>query len=203
MLRALLHTFLLCLAPGTGWLFLSAFSSTPTPLVRHPDVPVLVPTGPGASPHYPLYPFLPPLLPPPVALPSPAPAAEEGPEASGRDWQVPRWIVAGILAQETRSVLRPDDSVRYVDKRRGAAGERGPTQIRRIAFDQVMKPGEAFWKVEVDVDFALDITERYLLWLRKHAGSWERAIRAYNVGLEKSGWAGSSYYADVRRLGGR
>lgn len=114
---------------------------------------------------------------------------------------MPRWIIAGILAKETRSTLRSDDTVRYVDKRRGAAGERGPTQLKRCAFDQVKKDGEAYWRVETDIDFALDITERYLLWLKKQTGSWRDAIQAYNAGMGgRSGPTAHDYYLAVREM---
>ena len=110
----------------------------------------------------------------------------------------------GILAQETRSRLTSADQVVYVDRRRGAAGERGPTQIRRIAFDQVKKPGEQFGQLECNTEFALEITERYLLWLRGAVGSWEGAVRAYNAGLGGyQGGAGRGYYQDVMRKGNR
>jgi hypothetical protein len=69
------------------------------------------------------------------------------------------------------------------------------------AFEDVRRPGEAYWRVETDTEFALDITARYLLLLRKQTGTWEGAIRAYNVGIVNWQWAGGSYYADVKRLG--
>lgn len=183
MIRALL----LCLIPGLGWLFLSAFKADepapPCPVDRVVEPPT--PAGEGAEPVY------------PPALPALPVAPVEAPDT--RDWKVPRWIIAGILAVETKSKLRVDDTVRYVDKTRGALGERGPTQLRRCAFDQVKRPGEAYWRVETDMAFALDITERYLLWLHKHTGSWAASIRAYNAGLGgRSCSAAHAYYQAVR-----
>jgi hypothetical protein len=150
------------------------------------------------------YPLPVPAPPPPPApvLRAPAEAPTTAPTTPptkiGRDWQVPRWVMAGILKVETRSILRADDSVKYVDKRRGLAGERGPTQLKRIAFDQVARPGEQFWKVEVDHEFAMDITERYLLWLKARTGSWEGAVKAYNAGPGSWRSAGT-YLSAVRR----
>lgn len=132
---------------------------------------------------------------PPVVVfqpvPKPAPVA--------REWRVPRWAVKGILRVETRSKLLPDDRVVYVDKRRGLAGERGPTQIKRVAFTQVAKPGEQFWKLEKDTEFALDVTERYLLWLRAQTRNWNEAVAAYNQGLGNAhSDDGREYAAKVR-----
>ena len=190
-LNAAAHAALICLVPGMGWLFLSGFTpmpqACPEPALKPVRIDPPYPEGPGCIPFY------------PPALPVPRTCPEAALPPVGRDWSVPRWIVAGILAQETKSTLRPDDSIRYVDKRRGAAGERGPTQLKRIAFDQVKRPGEAYWRVETDLDFALDITERYLLWLRKQTGSWREAIQAYNAGLGGRGCsAAHAYYSEVR-----
>lgn len=177
------------------------------------DEPDAAPAQPVPTPALALQPIAP--L-PPVAPPRPIPAVPlsvvaapptavripaAAPAPTGRTWRVPRHIVQGILAVETRSVLRRDDSIKYVDKRRGAAGERGPTQIRKIAFRQVAAPGEQFWRLEVDPGFAIEVTERYLLWLRKQSGSWRRAVQAYNAGLDNPS-AGEPYRRAVERASG-
>jgi hypothetical protein len=116
--------------------------------------------------------------PPRITAPPPPPVKV------GRDWKVPRNLVKGILYVETRSILRPDDTVKYVDRRVGQAGERGPTQIKRMTFEQVAKPGEKFERLQRDTQFALDVTERYLTWLRSQTHSWAEAVAAWNVGTE-------------------
>jgi hypothetical protein len=134
--------------------------------------------------------------------PEPIFQRELQPPPPGRQWQVPRWAVSGILEVETKSQLRPDDTVKYVDKRRGRNGERGPTQIRRIAFEQVKEPGEQFWRVESDPTFAIAVTERYLLWLYRQTRSWSGAVKAYNAGLGgRRGEQAQDYYERVRAAG--
>lgn len=134
-----------------------------------------------------------------IRMPPPAAPVVSYIEPAKRTWKAPRWVVKGILKKETRSKLTNTDEVVYVDKRRGRAGERGPTQLKRIAFEQVAKPGEQFSRLEHDASFALDITERYLLWLRSQTHNWNDAIAAYNVGLVNvhSG-AGRDYLADIK-----
>ncbi len=66
---------------------------------------------------------------PPTITPAPAQVPVVTPAAPRREWLVPRWILVGILSRESRSYLDENDRVVYVDRRRGADGERGPTQI--------------------------------------------------------------------------
>jgi hypothetical protein len=71
-------------------------------------------------------------------LPSVLPAAE-----------VPRWVLAGILHIESRSYFTTTGIV-YVDQRTGAAGELGPFQMTRDAFDLVARTGEEFERLKRD-----------------------------------------------------
>lgn len=126
------------------------------------------------------------------------------PAPVGRLWQVPRWVMVGILARETRSRLDEFDHVEYMDQRRGSMGERGPTQVMPSTFVQYAKKGETFAMLETNTHFALDFTERILLDHKRVLGTWEQAIRAYNAGRggRKSKTA-AAYYHDVRRLADR
>lgn len=98
--------------------------------------------------------------------------------------EVPEWVLKGILKVETKSSYREDGSIKYVDKRRGTHGERGPFQMTRIAFDQIKLPGEQFWQIETDKVFAEQCAMRYLCWLYDTTAkkSWRRAIQQYNAG---------------------
>lgn len=116
---------------------------------------------------------------------------------------MPRWIIVGILARETRSYLIDDDlSVSYQDRRRSTAGARGPTQITKDTFEQFKRPGEKYLHVEKDMVMALRMTERILVAHRAALGSWKRAIRAYVAG--RGNWEcaeAGRYYDDVVALG--
>jgi hypothetical protein len=97
---------------------------------------------------------------------------------------IPHWVLAGILRVETGSFYKKDGSIRYVNKQRGRAGERGCFQIMEVAFKQVRHRGEQFWQIEQDTVFCEEIAWRYLTWLYQHnaKGSWKRAIEKYNAG---------------------
>lgn len=116
-----------------------------------------------------------------------APAAEN---------EVPAWVLAGILKQETRSTYNADDSINYVDRRRGAAGERGPFQMTYRAWKQIRQPGETFASLSTDTKYAEQAAMRYLLWLYNNSAhqSWAHAIQGYNAG---PGSLQYSYYANV------
>lgn len=96
----------------------------------------------------------------------------------------PAWVVEGILYQETRSYYRADGNIKYVDTSRGAAGEYGPFQMTRIAWRQIRRKGEPFWKLETDTKYAEELAVRYLVWLDTHygKGDWHRNIEMYNAG---------------------
>ena len=97
---------------------------------------------------------------------------------------VPDWVLVGILKVETKSSFREDGSIKYVDKRRGTHGERGPFQMTRVAFNQIKRKGEQFWQIETDKALAEDCAKRYLVWLHENfsKGDWERTIEMYNAG---------------------
>lgn len=98
--------------------------------------------------------------------------------------EVPEWVLKGILKTETRSYYDDNGKIIYVDKRRGGALDIGPFQMRKIAFDEVAKPGESFWKLEKSPKFAEEIAIRYLTLLnKKYAnGDWNKTVMMYNVG---------------------
>lgn len=111
--------------------------------------------------------------------------------------EVPVWVLAGILAQETRSSYALDgNTIIYRDKRIGARGERGPYQMRRIAWKQIKEAGERFEDLSTDMRYAELCAMRYLLWLYNNSakGSWPHAIQYYNAG---PGNLRYSYYANV------
>lgn len=105
----------------------------------------------------------------------------------GLETSIPPWVLPGILHTETRSTYRVDGSIKYVDMRRGSAGEYGPFQMTRAAFNQVKRKGEMFWKLETDTKYAEQLATRYLLWIDKHYshGNWHRAVEMYNAGPNK------------------
>jgi hypothetical protein len=117
-------------------------------------------------------------------------------EANRACFVTPRWILKGILYVETRSILRDDNSVKYVDRRRGTAKERGPTQIRPLTFKDFRKRGENFADLETDTVFALEMTDRILTAYCRQTGSWERAVAAWNAGPSNVG-AGKPYQQRV------
>lgn len=117
-------------------------------------------------------------------------------EANRARFVTPRWILKGILYVETRSILLDNNSVKYVDRRRGAAKERGPTQIRPLTFKDFCKRGENFADLETDTAFALEMTDRILTAYCRQTGSWERAVAAWNAGPSNVG-AGKLYQQRV------
>jgi hypothetical protein len=96
----------------------------------------------------------------------------------------PQWVLDGILYVESRSVYREDGSIKYVVQTRGKDGEYGPFQMTPIAFKQIKKRGEPFWKLETDTLYAEEMACRYLMWLDIHYGNgdWKRNIEMYNAG---------------------
>ena len=108
---------------------------------------------------------------------------------------VPTWVLAGILKQESRSYY-DNGIIIYVDKATGANGELSAFQIKRIAFDQVKRDGEVFEDLATDQIFAQRIACRYLIWLYEHSAkkSWPHAIQYYNAGPGRLRY---SYYAKI------
>jgi hypothetical protein len=112
--------------------------------------------------------------------------------------EVPVWVLAGILAQESRSYYNEDASrIIYVDKRRGADGELGPYQMMHIAWRQIREPGERFEDLATDMMYAETCAIRYLLWLYNNSArrSWAHAIQYYNRGPGKLSYR---YYVNVK-----
>lgn len=119
----------------------------------------------------------------PATVPATVTETTTAPQEHGRKWRVPRDIVSGILFIESRSYLDDDDRIVYVDRQRGAYGEVGPTQITKAAFDMVKNKGENFYSLQTDMEFCIDVTERYLLFLQERTRDWDTSIRAYHRGL--------------------
>lgn len=117
---------------------------------------------------------------------------------------VPLWVRKGILATETRSYYKDDNTIKYVDKRRGLDCDIGPFQMRRIAFDEVKKPKESFWQLEKDTKFAEELACRYLLFIYNNKGNkdWEKTVIMYNTGPYR-GWTvkGNRYLNSVLKKG--
>ena len=85
-------------------------------------------------------------------------------------------------------------------------GERGPFQMRRVCFDQVSEDGEQFWKLEKDMNYAQDLTERYLLYLYNGPAhkNWNVAVGMYNTGpsnYDRFYKSAINYYNHVKRNG--
>ncbi len=103
--------------------------------------------------------------------------------------EVPAWVLAGILQQETRSYYLEGDTIKYVDKRVGKDGELGPFQMTKIAWKQIRQPGEKFADLKTDTKYAEECAMRYLLWLYNGPArqSWAHAIQGYNAGPGRLG----------------
>jgi hypothetical protein len=93
---------------------------------------------------------------------------------------VPPWALKGILAVESRSFYLPNGSIKWVDRKRGASGERGCFQVTRAAFKDVALKGETFDMLEQDPIFCEVVACRYLAKL--HKGNWKNTIQWYNAG---------------------
>ena len=104
-------------------------------------------------------------------------------------------ILNGIAKVETNSYLK-DGTFYYVNQRRGRAGERGPYQMTRIAFDQIKQPGDSFSRLETDDYYARMMARRYLIWLYNNSarGNVALAIQYYNAGPNNSSYR---YYRKV------
>jgi len=119
--------------------------------------------------------------------------------AAVKETEVPYWVLAGILAQETRSryeVVNGVERIVYVDRRVGAAGELSAFQITRIAWKQVAGPGERFEDLATNQVYAERVAMNYLLWLYNGPAkqSWPHAVQMYNRGPGRLHYR---YYANV------
>lgn len=140
--------------------------------------------------------------PPIVVIPPPPPLTP----AQENRALVADWILRGILMRETKSYYGEDGRIVYVDKTIGAAGERGPFQMRRICFDTIDKPGESFSKLSKNTAYAEELTVRYLLYLYNNQArkNWKVAIGMYNVGpsnYKRYINSATNYYNDVKKFG--
>lgn len=112
--------------------------------------------------------------------------------------EVPMWVLRGIAAVETSSVIHSDGTLTYVNHAVGAAGEIGMFQMKEETFKEIALPGERFQDLWRPV-FALVCTERYLLKLHQRWPDWRLAVEAYNTGHPSK--AGERYYNKVRSKG--
>lgn len=114
--------------------------------------------------------------------------------------QMPAWIIKGMLARESSSVLQPDGSVVYVNQRRGVAGEVGATQALPVLLREHGFSPSLF---EQDTAYCVDATTRILTKYRARFGSWELAVGAWRKGPGKrDSDTARAYVAEVRALGG-
>lgn len=116
--------------------------------------------------------------------------------------EMPAWVLPGILDRESSS-YRTGATIVYVDQSEGDAGELGPFQMRRAAFDQVKRSGEYFERLATDTAFAQELAVRYLHWLRARQPSWFDAVGRYNTGLGGHYPTAWRYAKDVQRRGER
>lgn len=121
--------------------------------------------------------------------------------AATNETEVPYWVMAGILAQETRSryeVVDGTERIVYVDQRPGLAGELSAFQITRKAWKQVhvLEPDRRFQDLATDQIYAERVAMRYLLWLYNNSAkqSWPHAVQYYHRGPGKLSYG---YYASV------
>lgn len=95
---------------------------------------------------------------------------------------VPAWVLKGMLSVETSSSYNADGSIRYVDRKQGAAGERGPFQVLPSTFKQYARPGERIEQLESDTAFADRFARRILSALFARHKSWVIALSVYHRG---------------------
>jgi hypothetical protein len=97
---------------------------------------------------------------------------------------VPRWVMVGVLHNESRSALASDGSIIYRDRRVGADGELGPFQMTRASFERVAMAGESFERLATDTAFAADLFRRWMavLYHDYSKRDWFIATGQWNVG---------------------
>ena len=124
-----------------------------------------------------------------------------GLHAAVKETEVPYWVLAGILAQESRShyeVVNGVERIVYVDRKVGRAGELSAFQITKAAWKQVraLEPGRPFQDLATDQAYAERVAIRYLLWLYNGPAhqDWPHAVQQYNAGPGRRQY---SYYAKV------
>lgn len=112
--------------------------------------------------------------------------------------EVPHWVLKGIAKVETNSTIKPCGEIIWRDRRTGRNGDSGVFQMTRIAYKQVAKPGDNFSRIKKDPDYARELAERYLVYLRGRYRQWHDVIAAYNAGSPGSP-AGRRYLRKVLR----
>lgn len=119
--------------------------------------------------------------------------------------EVPRWVLSGILHVESRSYYAAHGPIVYVDQRVGEAGELGPFQMTRDAFDLVARQGEQFERLATDTAFAQELCCRYLcVLLRDFAGGdWFLTAGRWNAGPHGAISRAWKYAKRVQRAGGQ
>jgi hypothetical protein len=117
--------------------------------------------------------------------------------------ELPSWALPGMLARESSSYYTAAGAVVYRDQSIGTAGELGPFQMRRAAFDQVAESGEAFERLAYDTAFAERLAIRYLHWLHRRTGDWFIAIGRWNAGPTGDYGVAWRYAKDVQKRGQR
>lgn len=119
--------------------------------------------------------------------------------------EVPRWVLAGILHEESRSSYAAHGAITYVDRRVGKDGEHGPFQMTRDAFDLVAHTGESFDRLKTDTAFAEDLCRRYLrlLYTDFSDRDWFITAGRWNAGPHSRNWSRLWGYAKrVQKAGG-
>ncbi len=114
---------------------------------------------------------------------------------------LPAWALPGILSRESSSYYTASGAVVYVDQAVGAAGELGPYQMTRAAFDQVASGDDRFARLGHDVAFAERMAVRYLHWLHARTGDWFLAVGRWNAGPHGAYAVAWRYAKDVQRRG--
>lgn len=127
--------------------------------------------------------------------------------SNAEDQPMPEWVIPGIMSVESRSYYLDDGTIKYVDRRHGAAGELGCCQITYVAFKRVQNPGESFARLASSPAFCVIIARRYLAWIYEHEAGhdWLRAVGMYNAGFGTSRQSitrRTSYLVKVRQQGG-
>jgi len=114
---------------------------------------------------------------------------------------LPTWALPGILSRESSSYYAASGAVVYVDQAVGAAGELGPYQMTRAAFDQVASGDDRFARLRHDAAFAERLAVRYLHWLHARTGDWFLAVGRWNAGPHGAYAVAWRYAKDVQRRG--
>jgi hypothetical protein len=118
--------------------------------------------------------------------------------------EVPRWVLVGILHEESRSFYADHGAIEYIDRRTGDAGELGPFQMTRDAFDLVARRGETFDRLKEDTAFAEDLCRRYLrlLYTDFSERDWFTTAGRWNAGPHGRTARLWAYAKRVQRAGG-